>query len=290
MATSKEKIRIRATAIRAADQLSKIAVNGFGRPASAEYFNGESERRHQHDYYVPKISDFPEIDMDPMLADEDDWFVLPDDGKAPAVWPISTAICMPTDGGTIITYAKSITSKEARLQGAMSYSQFMVHGCSITLDKYNNVTHWGSGIFARLNRVWTRTNINILYRSHGEITPDPRTRKTEIGPSVIIGCALRHRYEWSALFHFPFVTLRFGCSARGALDLFRDRDKLDSEARRAALLHWVRKHWRRTASIKEMREVRKHLRGRADILWYGINVTIIPSEFELDQISHGLNP
>jgi hypothetical protein len=60
---------------------------------------------------------------------------------------------------------------------------------------------------------------------------------------------------------------------------FKMRDVPEGMTRRAALLHWVREHWRQNRHDPETElHVREHLRGRTTFDWFGMVGTVIPSE------------
>lgn len=75
--------------------------------------------------------------------------------------------------------------------------------------------------------------------------------------------------------------IRFASSPAGAIECFRLRDIPNGKSRRAALLHWVNAHWRRSLSAADEQsavvEVRKHLRGQRSFSWNGLRCEIVPS-------------
>ena len=92
--------------------------------------------------------------------------------------------------------------------------------------------------------------------------------------------ALTYRYEWGAQFSID-GSPRFivPVTPKGALELFRDRDKPQDRDRRAALRHWVNQHLRKTQG-GNFSKVREHLRGNTQFNWRGFDVRIVPSQFD----------
>lgn len=95
----------------------------------------------------------------------------------------------------------------------------------------------------------------------------------------VLGRAFSSQYEWQARISMPgpFGGLTIPTSATNARDLFATRDRAPGVSRRAALLHWVKSHTRRSrANPNEEREVRAHLRGIRKFSWNGFGVELSP--------------
>jgi hypothetical protein len=94
---------------------------------------------------------------------------------------------------------------------------------------------------------------------------------------------LESEYNWHAIFRdvepgaAPFA---IPTTARGALSLFRLRDKPDDVKRRPALRHWVSAHARKRQTGDSV-DVREHLRGCTEFTWAGMSVTLRPSAYDL---------
>lgn len=102
--------------------------------------------------------------------------------------------------------------------------------------------------------------------------------RAAIGQSV----ALTMRYEWGAQFSVkgsPKVIVP--TTPDGIFELFDDRDKPEDRDRRAALRHWVRQHIRRSKP-ESFSKVSAHLRGALSFTWRGYDVTVRPSQFDLE--------
>jgi hypothetical protein len=238
----------------------------------------------------PELGKWSFVDLDPLLGSVD--YFLVDDG-ARATWPIDFGMCLPTSGGTglrgnldwRIDYVRSATPKEARKMGAKVFSQKMM--IKDQIDFYDGQFEYGSCMVALLGGKWVDA-LKGPISSRREMMGFRNGTDTRIPGNfgdVYAGAALRHRYEWSAIFSFPTgLNLRFGTTAQGALSLFKDRDLEDGALRRSPLLHWVARHWRRGKNTADsLREISRYLRGKEQIEWHGLPVTIIPSEFEMEQ-------
>lgn len=104
-----------------------------------------------------------------------------------------------------------------------------------------------------------------------------------------IGRQFNSRYEWSVhigLGNMPRV--RFATDPEGVRSVFKFRDKMSDEQRRAALLHWVSKHWRQTRPGDPSKAViEAYLRGKTDFHWGGMSCSITPSPYDLEQYHKG---
>lgn len=271
---NKTAISMRANAMRLANMLARLNIPT--RPSITD--KGAKYQEESDMFRPPEFYKWPEIDVDYILPDNQDGFIMHDDcKKGPATWPLDHAIALPMDnGGVRLVLGKSVQPKVLRGK-ARRFSAYNAVAYSIDMDRHGQFLDYGSGFFGLFGAKWTHLLIGGNYVSG--CTGD---RYSE-GIHAILGAALAQRYQWSAIFVFENgIKLRFGCSARGALELFKDRDKPE-QGRRKSLLHWVRRHWRRTSSIDEARNIRQHLRGITSFSWRGMQVSIIPSEFELEK-------
>lgn len=94
------------------------------------------------------------------------------------------------------------------------------------------------------------------------------------------GIELRREYLWSVLLGEEGVPrARFVTDIVGVRESFRLRDIPPGAKRRAALRHWVREHWRKTARESEQDRawIRAHLRGATDFSWNGLSCRVEPS-------------
>lgn len=99
------------------------------------------------------------------------------------------------------------------------------------------------------------------------------------------GMSLRRHYNWSVLLgEGKGPRARFITDVQGIKEVFRLRDLPAGRQRRAALLHWVREHWRkrrdRTANDRVL--VQKHLSGTWSFVWNDLRCQIEPSADDVD--------
>jgi hypothetical protein len=104
---------------------------------------------------------------------------------------------------------------------------------------------------------------------------------------VVAGFSLRRRYLWSVLIGEAEdePRARFVTDPLGVREVFRLRDVPPGKQRRAALLHWVRAHWRRRRQVTEADKlwIRAHLRGAWSYTWNGLRCEIEPSELDVEE-------
>ena len=123
----------------------------------------------------------------------------------------------------------------------------------------------------------------------GQSDPDDVAYGTGILRSVA-GLSLRRHYLWSVLLGEGIgPRARFVTDPVGVREAFRLRDIPPGRARRAALLHWVRQHWRRRrdVSVDDRMWVREHLRGANEYSWNGLRCQIEPAAADLSRLEKG---
>ena len=265
---------IRSKAIRLADVLSRIDVPNYEGKHTVMRGAGVYEVESYGDKI--RLADLPEINVDSLLPWRQDETICVDDGKEPAIWPMDHAIALPTEeNGVIIIFCRTVKPRDLRGKTRMVFPLSVDLG-SLTIDEYGELVDWGRGYYGRSGRRW------VSLERGGSPHHFVNSNQFADAANLIIGAALAMRYEWSAVFSYPTgIRLRYGCSAEGALGLFKDRNAPE-EGRRKALLHWVRQHWRKTSDPEISREVRKHLRGVTQFEWRRQEVSLIPSEYELE--------
>lgn len=107
---------------------------------------------------------------------------------------------------------------------------------------------------------------------------------------ICAGLALRRRYLWSVMLgEGDGPRARFMTDPIGVRESFRLRDIPPGKMRRAALLHWVREHWRkrREPTANDRSWVRQHLRGAWSYSWNGLRCTIEPAPADLEMLADG---
>lgn len=104
--------------------------------------------------------------------------------------------------------------------------------------------------------------------------------------------ALRRRYDWEVEFALgkERTGLVITTDAEGAREMLANREKAPRK-RRAALIHWVREHWRkgRTTAPTQMADpvlIKSHMRGKIECDYGGMYCRIYPSRYDLDRSSN----
>lgn len=153
---------------------------------------------------------------------------------------------------------------------------------------------------AKLSNKWRA--VQELGPNRYRVVPYPREKgvvpKSEVErcTKLVDGAyalSLRRRYDWEV--EFALTKERTGLvittDAEGVREMLASRAKAP-RGRRAALVHWVREHWRkshRTAPSSDTGEtlVRSHMRGRVECEYGGMYCRIYPSQYDLDRASNG---
>ena len=278
----RNRLALRVAAMRTADSLSRL----YGADQANKTWDNKSGFRNKERLWVSvplTPASWPVLDADALTWDLDDEtsFLMPDDGAEPVIWPVKAGVVFPGDNGSgRIATVETVNPADVRGRVKL-FGRHMIKSSTIDFDGGSRVTDYGSGYFIRRGGVWVDAMGGAVSMPHfGHSSQKPTTF-----PSLVIGHVLRQRYEWSSVFHFPTgLRLRFGCSAEAVLELYRDRDKPGGDARRRALLHWVRRHWRKTrfSQSDAVAEVRKHMRGETGLTWRGMDVTIVPAMYEVE--------
>lgn len=286
-----EKLAVRAAAMRWADILFRLYGSPRDEACARELGTwttsadgGQTRASSLLDVeFNPKS--WPVVSADLLLpevkakAEAEGYFHL-DNGSAPAVWPISTAwVAELEDGNAQLFCTKSVDTKYARQRNAKFFGRHMARSDSIEFDCGGRVIDCGSILTYRVASgrwadVWGKGNF-LARRGQSE-------GGMYDGPAIAIGHALRLRYEWQVVFHFPTgLRLSFSASPADIIALLNDRDKPVLGGRRASLLHWVERHWR-THKTGVSSEVMKHLRGVGKVEWRGHNIEVLPAQYEVD--------
>jgi hypothetical protein len=101
----------------------------------------------------------------------------------------------------------------------------------------------------------------------------------------LLGMQLEERYDWTADIRWgESFPIRVTTDALGAREFFALRDKPNGHGRRPALLHWVRKHWRRRrADPDALAYVKQHMRGQETFKWNGYEVVLKAPRYEMER-------
>lgn len=127
---------------------------------------------------------------------------------------------------------------------------------------------------AGLDRVDTRS----MYGASPAGGVDAAVEAFDVG--LAHGVELRREYLWSVLLGEEGIPrARFVTDPLGVREAFRLRDIPPGRARRDALRHWVREHWRKRGreGAGDRAWVRAHLRGATEFGWSGLCCRIEPS-------------
>lgn len=95
------------------------------------------------------------------------------------------------------------------------------------------------------------------------------------------------RRRWQVQFRIAPAApaLTFMTDIVGVREFLRFREAEDGAARRAAIIHWVSRHWRQNRHDPEMEiYVRKHLRGKQSVQWHGMTVKIIAPPEAINEV------
>jgi hypothetical protein len=153
--------------------------------------------------------------------------------------------------------------------------------------------------FVEVSRVWVRGETTALASRH-LMGSNGDCRWTALEPwyeadavidrewsrlvQALLGVQFTRRYYWSVeLGYVGLPALRFPTDPIGAREIFRLRDIPEGKARREALRHWVRAHWRRRREGGDPVAVREFLRGQTTFVWEGLRCTLRPSNFDRDR-------
>jgi hypothetical protein len=223
---------------------------------------------------APKLADFQH--MEPLgeewMPNDDWWVFLPEECPADLVWPLDVAM---------------ISEKSE------NYDFFMARISTLS-------THDARGVVSRFSPYMIRTRFgaadrgqlllgNLFYSWLGGQWQDARggrmTEQDRGQPRLASAVALRQRYEWAVSLGLEDLpSVRFATDPTGIKDAFRIRDLPEGRDRRDALMNWVAEHWRQDRHDPDLETyVRRHLRGTTKFTWKGMDCTLLPSQFDIEQ-------
>ncbi len=134
----------------------------------------------------------------------------------------------------------------------------------------------------KINRIATQS-----MGGHVECYTNPsaqNARNNHIYIQMSLSVGLTERYNWHVALGQgdagPRILLP--TSPAGCLSLFKNRVKPDGASRRAALRHWVSKHYREAGDFG-IAFVREHLRGATRFDWADLSGEILVSGFDLEK-------
>lgn len=117
---------------------------------------------------------------------------------------------------------------------------------------------------------------------------DGATATSLYPPMIHIATTLQfyRRYNWRVVLGHPgCASVSLVTTPKGAAEMFKLRDVPEGKTRRAALRNWITDHWRasRLSEVDQDIYIRKHLRGATDFSWKGLNVKLMPSQYDVEQ-------
>lgn len=260
---------------------------------------GNDERR---DVVFPKASlaTFDGFELfDPRIEREEEILFARDVSDAP-VWPMDARFAFPKEAGELtdmpgwlfarvstlnlkawrgrlrLTFPRMVDLTEAFIDGrgaawSSSAPLGLARGKVIDAMAHN---HPSGGDRVSMAAIYDRSSR----------TDSGDTSNDELCIRLAHGVELRREYLWSVLLGEPGVPrARFVTDPLGVREAFRLRDIPPGKARRAALRHWVKNHWRkrRDPSADERTFIREYLRGVTAFGWNGLGCTIEPSRDDL---------
>lgn len=248
------------------------------------------------------VNFFQNISLELLYADEDEWWVFnPSETTPDVLWPID--VCMISHNEERaddrfdfdLTHIVSVSPKQARGKARL-FSKYMIQGTAMGLNGDLNSLHSEFGgvryYSSFLGKRWvTSSGTRYLWEGTGDNPrPIPRYQRAQeefdkSGPSLCIGVALRHRYEWAVSIGYEeSPSVRVAIDPTAVKELFKFREVPSGARRREALLRWVDEHWRQNRTDPEIENyVRKHLRGGTRFNWEGLDVTIMIPDFDIEQ-------
>ncbi len=111
----------------------------------------------------------------------------------------------------------------------------------------------------------------------GQIANTESAEAHGVLPALVGQAAVAVANSWTVTLSIPGVppALILLTDAIGIKELFRLRDCPEGRDRRAALLHWVREHWRANRHDPETEAmVRQHLRGGREFDWFKLRAVV----------------
>ncbi len=214
--------------------------------------------------------------------------------------PVRCCIYQPNTVNYALGARSDVWQSVAKLAGK-TYNEYNRHfnrpGGTLLLTQFVRYDH-ASGELSNLYRV-----VQELGPNRYRMIPFDWERKTGVPrdeqercTSMIDGAyalSLRRRYDWEV--EFAMSKDRSGLvvttDAEGVREMLASRAKAPL-GRRAALVHWVREHWRKgsrqaSESLVGPTLIKKHLRGKIVCEYGGLECRIYPSRYDLDRASNG---
>jgi hypothetical protein len=225
--------------------------------------------------------------MEPLgfgLGDEDWWIFNPKECTPDIIWPLDVSLATDlSDIPMVISRFRTVTPKEVRgIVGRIG--AFMVREDFAQAMDGNHLSTVAT-VKVWLGGKWCWADNRRTWGGHGLEAIHVPTGKDLMQPMLGTAIALRQRYEWAvALGLEDSPSVRFATDATGMKELFSIRDLPEGRDRRAALMTWVSDHWRQDRHDPDMEVyVRGHLRGAVTFSWRGMEVEVLPSQYDIDK-------
>lgn len=228
----------------------------------------------------------------------DDFVLKAKSVKDLAVWPLDVRFAhySPNEKTWQFTRISSMTDK-SKWRGRANF--FSNHMAELRFMK----THENGNCFSEIkplavfgNRCITADRlVPYTKRGWGRLPPDywgsRHSSKRDFADITSIfefsqGMALRKRYNWSVLLgETGYPRVRWTTDVEGIKEVFRLRDIPPGKLRRAALLNWVKAHWRksRKPNADDLDFVKRYLRGAWGFTYNGLECSIEPPEFDIER-------
>lgn len=233
----------------------------------------------------PTLAKMRHVDVS-HVVEGDDYFFLTG-GTPEVVWPVRVGLGIRKESGVwVFQSMRSAAAKE--LRGRVNVVAPKMLAFDIVQMEPDGRCQGVTEYAAWINKHWVDAGRGTFKRHH-DFAGNMPTYKGEAGTfhtkcDLMMGHALRQRYEWSVSIREPHgPSFRFATDATGVRQMLKERDKGES-GRRDALRGWVIDHWRQTRDDPEVEiYVRKHLRGGEQFAWRGYQCEWRPSEFDREQ-------
>lgn len=239
----------------------------------------------------PRLNEFRNLTPLNLESEDNDWWMYQIEDYTPQVlWPIDVGILGRRDPLTF-TNVRTVNPKSFRGH-IHRVSPYMVEVLQGQYSEKILVTARACMVW--LGGRWVNAVDEINYSNlKGDFIPyrdiAGNIRADNDGAEIIAVClaqALRERYEWGVSFKQDNETpsIRLETDPTGIKDLFKFREINQGTDRRDHLINWVTEHWRKNRHDPDIEGyVRKHLRGNTCFQWEGLEVNILPSQFDIEQ-------
>lgn len=294
-------LRTKAAARRAiADEVDALLTRMSS--LTLDSFDSGSEKRAYIDDLASELlgCDFyfiaPEHDEAALGLEHDLMFVAPHEENAADLlemfWPIDTAFTIrKSDKGCYsLQRVRTVAASEVRGRVRMVVPKMLrvVQG-----ELYDDDSWWLESLYVgwvggrwqplpQNERVIRTTTGGTLVASQ----PTDSGMREEVAANITMGFSaeLTRRYEWFVALgdESRGPRLLLPTSPVGCRELFRDRERGAGRSRRAALRHWVVRHYRDRGEAG-LSFVRQHLRGATSFLWRALAGEVLVSAYDLER-------